>query len=220
MGHRRLVLEVLFKNPIFLNISRTLLEPYFECHGNQVVFKKDAIAYENDKHDKSMMFLLKGSAIVEQVSDNSLTFLKRIEAGDLFGVLSIFTEVDYYPTKVTFEVESQVLILREDEVLKLLNLDPNLLKNYLTFFNRQVQYLLDRIAIFSIPNGEERVKTYLSRLVSSKQSNEFALPMTKVELAEYLGIARSTLYRVFDKLIESHIIELKGNQLTILGGIK
>lgn len=213
-------MDVLFENPIFLNISRNMLESFFETSGNTVSFSKDQIAYENNNHYKSMMFLLSGSAVVEQVSDNNLTFLKRIEAGDLFGVLSIFTEFDYYPTKVTFEVDSRVLILTESEVLKLLNLDPNLLKNYLTFFNRQVQYLLDRIAIFSIPNGEERVKTYLSRLVSSKQSNEFALPMTKVELAEYLGIARSTLYRVFDKLIENEIIELKGNQLTILGGIK
>ena len=142
------------------------------------------------------MFLIKGSARVDQVSEENLTFLKRIVAGELFGVLSIFTDVEYYPTRITFEKKSRVLILDEETVLKLLHINPTLLKNYLTFFNGQVQYLLDRIALFSIPNGEDRVITYINRLKLQTTTNELILPMSKVELAEYLGIARSTLYRV------------------------
>jgi len=214
------MLKVLRENPIFHNISIDQLETFFKSSGKVLEFSKDDVAYDSDKHIKSMMFLLKGSARVEQVSEDNLTFLKRIVPGELFGVLSIFTDIDYYPTRVTFEKKSKVLMLKEHEVLELLNQDPNLLKNYLTFFNGQVQYLLDRIALFSIPNGEDRVLTYISRLKSSTQSNELTLPMSKVELAEYLGIARSTLYRVFDKLIENQMLEIKGNKLHILGGIK
>jgi len=214
------MLKVLRENPIFHNISIDQLETFFKSSGIVLEFSKDDVAYDSDKHVKSMMFLLKGSARVEQVSEDNLTFLKRIVPGELFGVLSIFTDIDYYPTRVTFEKKSKVLMLKEHEVLELLNQDPNLLKNYLTFFNGQVQYLLDRIALFSIPNGEDRVLTYISRLKSSTQSNELTLPMSKVELAEYLGIARSTLYRVFDKLIENQMLEIKGNKLHILGGIK
>ena len=214
------MLKVLRENPIFHNISIDQLETFFKSSGEVLEFSKDDVAYDSDKHIKSMMFLLKGSARVEQVSEDNLTFLKRIVPGELFGVLSIFTDIDYYPTRVTFEKKSKVLMLKEHEVLELLNQDPNLLKNYLTFFNGQVQYLLDRIALFSIPNGEDRVLTYISRLKSSTQSNELTLPMSKVELAEYLGIARSTLYRVFDKLIENQMLEIKGNKLHILGGIK
>lgn len=220
MGHGGCMLDVLLGNAIFTNISRPPLETFFKTHGERLVFDKNEVAYEGNTHNKSMMFLLKGSAVVEQLSDNNCTFLKRIAPSELFGVLSIFTETDYYPTRVTFETKSEVLKLTEEEVLMLLNLHPNLLKNYLTFFNGQVQYLLDRIALFSIPNGEDRVKTYISRLRIGNQSNEFVLPMTKVELAEYLGLARSTLYRVFDKLVENEIITLSGNQLKILGGIK
>ncbi|MBI9011338.1 MAG: Crp/Fnr family transcriptional regulator [Clostridiales bacterium] len=212
--------KILKDNPIFHNISIDQLETFFQSSGEILEFNKDDVAYDSGKHIKSMMFLLNGSARVEQISEDNLTFLKRIEPGELFGVLSIFTDVDYYPTRVTFEKKSMVLMLKEHEVLELLNQDPNLLKNYLTFFNGQVQYLLDRIALFSIPSGEDRVLTYISRLKSSTQSNELTLPMSKVELAEYLGIARSTLYRVFDKLIENQMLEIKGNKLYILGGIK
>ncbi len=214
------MLKILMDNPIFHNISMDQLETFFQSSGEILEFNKDDVAYDSDKHIKSMMFLLKGNARVEQISEDNLTFLKRIVPGELFGVLSIFTDIDYYPTRVTFEKKSMVLMLKEHEVLELLNQDPNLLKNYLTFFNGQVQYLLDRIALFSIPNGEDRVLTYISRLKASTQSNELILPMSKVELAEYLGIARSTLYRVFDKLIDNQMLEIKGNKLNILGGIK
>ncbi len=214
------MLEILKDNPIFNNVSFESLKPFLKSSGEIKYFLKDDVAYDKAGQVKSIMFLIKGSARVEQVSEENLTFLKRIVPGELFGVLSIFTDVEYYPTRITFEKKSRVLILDEETVLKLLHINPLLLKNYLTFFNGQVQYLLDRIALFSIPNGEDRVITYINRLKSKTTTNELILPMSKVELAEYLGIARSTLYRVFDKLVENQMLEINGNKLNILGGIK
>jgi len=211
------MLEVLLENPILKGVSKETLEHYFESLGETKYFYKDDVAYDKVSERKSMMFLLKGNARVDQVSESGHTFLKRLNPGDSFGVLSIFSDVDYYPTRVTFEKKSKVLVLDEDAVIKLLHLDSQLLKNYLTFFNRQVQYLLDRIALFSLPNGDDKVMTYIMK---NQKNQLLELPMSKVELAEYLGMARSTLYRVFDKLVDQEKIELQGNIIRIIGGMK
>ncbi|WP_240837343.1 cyclic nucleotide-binding domain-containing protein [Acidaminobacter sp. JC074] len=215
------MLKVLLNNPIFKDCDLKTIETYLgQIPIVHRTFDKNETAYDDKHYEKNMMILMSGSARVELIQDGECSFLKRLNPGDMFGVLSLFTEDNYYPTKIIFEKKSQVISLSEAALIELLHKDPRLLKNYLVFFNGQVQYLLNRIALFSISNGEDRVIGYLSRLKSNTQSNRLELPMSKVELAEYLGIARSTLYRVFDKLIENKMIEMEGNSLHIIGGIK
>ena len=221
MGHGGDMLKVLLNNPIFKDCDLKTIETYLNnitvTHRS---FNKNEIAYDDRHYEKNMMILMSGSARVELIQDDECSFLKRLNPGDMFGVLSLFSEDNYYPTKIIFEKNSQVISLSEAAVIELLHKDSKLLKNYLVFFNGQVQYLLNRIALFSISNGEDRVIGYLSRLKSNTTSDTLRLPMSKVELAEYLGIARSTLYRVLDKLIANNMIEMDGNRLHILGGIE
>lgn len=220
MGHGGGCIKILLNNPIFDGFDEKQLNLILaSSHHHIIDYKKEETVFDDKMKDKRMMFLLSGQAVVEQIlPDGSSVFLKRLHPGQVFGVLSIFSE-DFYPTKVYFEKSGQVLAFEEDDVLKLLG-DQTLLKNYLKFFNSQVQYLLNRISLFSIANGEERLTTYLLRLQKTKQSNQLVLPMSKVELADYLGIARSTLYRSIDKLVKEGVIEVEGNHLNIIGGLK
>lgn len=210
MGHGG-GMEILKNNPIFRSVDLKVMD---EFRDHIKCFEKGFVAYNEHQDNHDVMFLLDGQAVVEQVNDD--LFLKRLYPGDLVGVLSIFTEKAYYPTKVTFEKPSRALVLNETQLLKLLYKDPTLLKNYMTFFNGQVKYLLSRIALFSLPNGEERLLAYLSQI--SCEDTYFSLPMSKVELAEYLGLARSTLYRSFDKLIDTNVIEVSELGYKINGG--
>lgn len=213
--------DLLKNNPLFKTYDSHLIEKsLMKATFKEVSFFKGDIAFDKNNDQKSLMFLISGSARVEQFYNQETSFLKRLSPGDMFGVLSLFSSDNTYPTRVVFEKNSQVLSLSEEAVLRLLNSDDILLKNYLTFFNGQVHYLLNRIALFSIPNGEERVVSYLARLKDYATDDRVVLPMTKVELADFLGIARSTLYRVLDKLIQSGKIKMEGHTLHILGGIE
>lgn len=191
--------NILSRNPIFNGCSKKYIENVLEGLPKDVLnYSKDTIAYDGFKKSKSIMFLLSGSAKVEQHhEDGTVTFMKHLVPGDVFGVLSIFSSADFYPTHVSFDKASRVLCLTEESVLKMLYKDSKLLMNYLTFFNGQVQYLLNRIELFAIQKPDEKILQFFDRLM---EENQGLLSMTKVELSEYLGLSRSTLYRTLDKL--------------------
>lgn len=204
-------MRVLLNNPLFKGVALYDIEQFLNgCSAQKKEYLKASTPYDNLCNAKEMMFLLKGVARVEQIhEDGHRTFLKRLKAGNMFGVLSIFNESNYFPTTIIFEEDSEVLVLNEKDVLYLLQKDTQLLKNYLHFFNGQVEYLLNRITLFSTLSGEDRLLLYLQQLKKQLGSNHLRIPMTKIELSEYLSLGRSTLYRAIDQLVEKNIIEVE-----------
>lgn len=206
--------RILSRNPIFNGCHKNYIEEVLEDLPKDIMsYTKDTIAYDGFKKSKSIMFLLSGSARVEQHhEDGTVTFMKHLIPGDVFGVLSIFSTADFYPTHVSFDKDSRVLCLTEESVLKMLYKDSKLLMNYLTFFNGQVQYLLNRIELFAIQKPEEKVLQFFDKLMMDHQG---ILDMTKVELSEYLGLSRSTLYRTLDKLYDDGRLVVTGKHYVV-----
>lgn len=198
--------SIILSNPLFKNCSEEHIENLLKSIDvKQKTYLKDTVASNTLSSKRQIMFMLTGNAKVEQIhTDGSSTFFKRLGPGDVFGILSIFNDEDNYPTHIVFEENSDVLCIEENQVLKLIRLDDSMMRNYLTFFNGQVQYLLNRIALFSQTSAEDRVIRYLEQVKSDSGLKRDI--KTKVELSEYLGISRATLYRIIEKLEKQGVL--------------
>lgn len=207
--------KILMTNPLFNGLNEGRVKSYLEkIEVRRKCFKKNTMAFHSMSTEKHIMFMTKGCAKVEQYhEDGSSIFLKRLMPGDVFGILSIFNSSAYYPTHIIFEEESEVVCITEGEVFKLIKQDEQLIHNFFEFFNRQVLYLLDRIALFSIQSIEERVLQYFIGV--EDQNATRSIKMSKVELSEFLGISRASLYRIIDKLVDEERIVVKGKHIQI-----
>ena len=70
-------------------------------------------------------------------------------------------------------------------------------------------------------NSEEKIAAFVLNLawryqVSGYSCTEFKLTMTRTEIADFLGVAKETVIRLFKKLQENGFISLRGKQLTIV----
>ncbi|MCH4889079.1 Crp/Fnr family transcriptional regulator [Acidaminobacter sp. JC074] len=206
------MLKVLLKNPIFKDMSYDELKTCLEDIDTEFMsMDKNSVAYDFNRNKKGIMFLLKGRAKVEQEHiDGTKTFMKYIKPGDVTGVLSIFSDGDFYPTFVHFDLSSEVMYLSESALMMLIQKDKRLMRNYFSFLNGQVKYLLKRIDLFSVQNTEERVAQFFHMTM---EMNQAKLELKKIELSEYLGISRSTLYRIIDKFEENQILTIKDQKI-------
>ncbi len=84
--------------------------------------------------------------------------------------------------------------------------------------------ILDDKALFLLLNkktAEQRLGAFIMNLsrryaIRSLSSERFQLPMTQVDIANYLGMAVETVSRLFKKLHKLNLLELKHREITIL----
>ncbi|MBE6619244.1 MAG: Crp/Fnr family transcriptional regulator [Ruminococcaceae bacterium] len=74
----------------------------------------------------------------------------------------------------------------------------------------------DRIQILSKIKLRDRLITYFSQNVA-KYGNEFKLPLSREDMAVYLGTNRSALSRELGKMRDEGIIEFERNRFTVKG---
>lgn len=211
--HELLEKSALFKGLMAKEIECVLSKIVFE----RQIYKRGDTGYSETSFKNKVVIVLSGTARVEKNhEDGSRIFMRRLKAGDVYGILAICSETPLFPTMIIFEKSSEVLLLSEESLLILIQNNQDILKNYLTFWSSRVNFLFERISLFTTSLVEKKLLLYLEQQSERLSSTSFILPYSKVELAEYLGVGRSSLYRAFDKLSNERFITIIGKEIKIL----
>lgn len=112
--------------------------------------------------------------------------------------------------------DTDVLWLSTDKIKSIGN-DPrdSLISNRFTaMLATKTLEMNDRIQILSKIKLRDRLITYFSQNVS-KYGNSFTLPLSREDMAAYLGTDRSALSRELGKMRDEGIIEFKKSRFTI-----
>ncbi len=96
-------------------------------------------------------------------------------------------------------------------------------KNYLTISNNIIEILSsmisklnERVEILSKRSIREKILCYFGIISKKRKRKTFSLPITYMELANYLSVDRSALMREIKKLKDEKIINTNGNKVTLL----
>ncbi len=70
-------------------------------------------------------------------------------------------------------------------------------------------------------NSEEKIAAFILNLawrysLSGYSAAQFKLTMTRTDIADYLGLSKETVIRLFKKLQQAELIKIRGKQMTIL----
>lgn len=140
----------------------------------------------------------------------------------IFGEFDHFAEVPAldgkpYPASATAMETAMVLFFPRQPFLQLLERQPDLSINLLKSFARHLRHfsnLVDNLTLREVP---ARLANYLLQL--SQQANgaeTITLDLSKGQLAAKLGTIPETLSRVFAKLKQQGLLNVKGIQIQIL----
>lgn len=74
---------------------------------------------------------------------------------------------------------------------------------------------MEKIEIMSRPTLREKIMSYISMIAQHQKSRYIHLPLSRIEMAEFIGANRSAMTRELTRMKEEQIIDFDGNVFII-----
>ena len=199
---------------LFKDISSEKVSLLLSCVTPRLLaFSADEIIFSPGQFDKKMGFVFSGECVVERVkSGHPSLLLNTLGEFDSFGVLTLFSAEEKYPTSVRTKRASTILFFERGDVMTLIEKESQIAINLLEFMGGRISFLNAKIATFSGDNVEQKVVSYLIELQCSL-GNRFKFNCKKA--SEALNIGRASLYRILSSLSDEGLITFENKIIYI-----
>ena len=174
--------------------------------GEYIAFQGDKIAY--------LYILSVGKVKTEIVSDSGLTVsVEEISAPYPLAAAFLFADNNRFPVDVIAMKDCEVILVSKESVEKQMAANSDFLRGFMAFIANRVQFLSERLKIFSQKNIKAKIVYYI---LQREKNGVFDLGRSISSLAEYFGVERPSLSRALSEMNTAGIIEFAAGKGKIL----
>ena len=184
-------------------------------HIYQKHYMKGATVHIASETCRTLDIVLSGSLVAYSLSTNgSATTMFEFSQGSVIGANLLFGENHSYPLNIYCLTDCQIIHIDINAVLEFLH-DYNFTLHYIKSISQNSQGINQKIAMFTQRTLRENIMDYFKQQTIIQKSSVILLPMSKRQLADYLGVQRPSLFRELKKLKEEGIIEIRNRTVVI-----
>ncbi|MDQ0427235.1 CRP/FNR family transcriptional regulator [Planomicrobium stackebrandtii] len=180
-----------------------------------VSLKKGETLYRAGDTSNSLYIVHEGKIKVYRLSENGKEQLIRILApGEFTGELAVFTESIHEVYGEAME-KTEICSIKNSDLQELLQKHPNISLKILAEFSKRLDSAEHQLTSFATEDVDKRIALYLVELAEESETAVIRLPMSRKDLASFLGTAPETISRKLTKFEEQGWIKQE-NRRTIL----
>lgn len=184
-------------------------------HIYQKHYSKGVTVHNANETCRTLDIVLSGSLVAYSLSTNgSATTMFEFRKGSVIGANLLFGENHSYPLNIYCLTDCEIFRIDTNAVLELLH-DYNFTLHYIRSISQNSQGINQKIAMFTQRTLRENIMYYFKQQAIIQKSSVIQLPMSKRQLADYLGIQRPSLFRELKKLKEEGIIQIDNRTIII-----
>lgn len=207
------------KSP-FDNISELQKNKLFKILGTHIYkFNKNEEILETLNNEKVICILLEGYAHIININYNGEEYLvEELNENSIFGTtISDINNIEY---EVRAIENSKVLVINYDNLLDLKNINHSYFNvfvlNLFSIINSKLKSNNDRIRILTQKSIRDKLLAYFANEYKKTRSKFIYLSTNFKDLADYLSINRSAMFRELKYLKEENFIKIDGRKITLL----
>ena len=210
-----------FQKNLFYNISFDEYRKLLSClNARERHFLSGETICDFDKNFHSIGILGKGNALVVRYEVNGTrTILERLEPQGLFGQFISYQGNPLAGISVVSTSPCDVLFIDCDCIStpcsKACFHHSQLIRNLLSMISDRALHLSQRVEVLSQRSIREKLICYFLQFAGNQNSQEFSLPFTMVDLADYLSIDRSAMTREMKHMKEDGLIEVEKKRIRL-----
>lgn len=205
---------------IFSSLDSSELTEIIEKMNHKKLNKNDVIFLEGEKA-KTLYFLNVGKIkIYKYTKDGKEQILHILSEGDFFGELNLLKESKYRFNAKAIE-ESKICTLSKENFKEILLYKPEIAIKILEIMGERLSALENLAQNLATNDIDARIAFLLKNLCDkygeiSNNDIIINLPLTREDMANYVGVTRETISRKLKKFEEENIIKIVGTKKIII----
>jgi len=209
--------QLITQCPIFKGITEKEAEFLFnKIHFQIKNYSKGDVVVVAGEVVINLLIIIAGSVRGEMIDFSGKTIkIEDIEAPKPLATAFLFGKENTYPVTVTVNNDAKILVIPVTEFLKILQLNTQILKNYLNSISSRAQFLSQKLNFLSFKTIKGKVAHFLLQQAGEK-FHSVELKNTQQQLADLFGVTRPSLARVFGEMQKEELIAITNKTVTLL----
>jgi len=213
-----MMFEVLSHSPFFVGLKPQELEEIFSKISFSVKsFSKGQTIAQRDEEVKNLCIVVEGVVKGEMIDfSGKILKIEEIQAPQPLAHAVMFSNVNRFPVDVVALENCKILFIPKSDVLRLMQSNEIILSNFLKAVSNRAHFLTTKLWFLSFKTIKEKVAHYLLNISKSETKTTIFLPKSHQELAEFFGVTRPSLARVFAEMQDDGILTVNRREVVIL----
>ncbi len=190
----------IYEMPLFKGGNRDTIEKIMRDFPSRYVhYKKgDTIAMQGNAC-RSLYILCEGSVYAKMISEEGKELtLDTLSAPDVLASAFIFSSEGVFPVTILANSDCSLWIVSKESLLKIIEEDSSVLRNYLTVISDHSMFLSKRLNEFALQTLSSRIISYIEKNGSIQNVQEAAF---------ILGVARPSLSRAILQMLNRGVLK-------------
>ncbi|MDY0408779.1 Crp/Fnr family transcriptional regulator [Virgibacillus soli] len=199
------------KVPIFNHLDREEMIQVVNL-STPLHYKKGELIFQDGESLDYLYIIHVGAVKIYRLYSNGKEQLLRVlHPGDFMGDLALFTkkEIDSYAEALE---DTEICAIHRNDMQQLMLSKPIIATKILEKLSVRLEETEKLVGQLSVHDAEARIASYLLDLKKSSNSSVVSLPMSKKDLASFLGTTRETISRRLSHFQTQGWIEQKGHR--------
>ena len=177
--------------------------------------KSGDVIYSPLHFEQKVGFIVSGECVVERIrSEGENLQLNKLSPFDSFGILTLFSCSDGFPTQIRAKKETVVAFISKKDMLALIEMSPAVALNIIGFMGERISFLNDKISTFSSDNVEQKFANFL--ILEAKKQQNLSFDLNRKKTAEVINVGRASLYRAIDLFVKKGLVVFEDKKINIV----
>ena len=207
-------------NSPFAGLSKSQINKLYNLLGVHIYnFSKNQEVLPTIKNENIVCIVTEGSAQIKNIEYNgNEIIIENLGTESVFGTNISLTNNENY--EIIAKENCQILVIDYDNLIKPNNTNHNyfniFLMNLFDITSEKIRQKNERIRILEKKQIREKLLEYFEVEYKKSYLRRITLPFSLKDLADYMGVNRSAMFRELKRLKEDNLIEVNGKRITLL----
>ena len=215
-------IDILKRTQLFSGVGNNEISTMLNCLQAQIrTYKKGEYVFREGEHIDNITVLVEGKLLVQHDDFwGNRNIVNIIRIGEMFGEAYVAPDSGALLNDVIAEENSSVIFFDIKRILTVCStacrFHSMVVQNLVFSISEKNRNLVQKIGHMSKRSTRAKLLSYLSEEAKKHNSNQFMIPFSRQQLADFLCVDRSAMSNELCKMRDEGLLQFEKNQFTLL----